>query len=47
MCLYEQFLPYKSNILKAKHDGSYFADDIFKSIYLNDNLTISKEIALW
>ena len=34
------------NTLKPRHDGRYFADDVLKCIFLNENVWISLKIAL-
>ena len=34
------------NTLRPRHNGSHFADDTFKRIFLNENLKISIKISL-
>ena len=34
------------NILRPKQHGRYFTDDIFKSIFLNEDVWISMKISL-
>ena len=41
-----QFSTYRVNTLRLRQDGRHFPDDIFKCIFLNENVLISIKISL-